>query len=197
LQALRTLRYPDLNIQLHRVALTRNQVVDLPSTPLNPKEKRRAAWEAAMGRAQTEIDALMALQPRALHQMALEAVRPFFDFSLEERCRQAGENWLREAEAKIDGHPAQAAMRKKLKTAHIKIRKAVGELHRIRDDGYAELKEQLGIEDSEIPAPEAQITVSPPTPLFTTEDDFVTASRKLITEKKYEFEEDEEDNSDC
>jgi ATP-dependent 26S proteasome regulatory subunit len=40
--------------------------------------------------------------------------------------------------------------------------------------------------DASIPAPEAQIAATAATPVFTTADDFATASLRLIAEKKYE-----------
>jgi hypothetical protein len=43
-----------------------------------------------------------------------------------------------------------------------------------------------GIADTTIPAPEAQIKGTAAAPVFTTADDFATASLKLIAEKKYE-----------
>ena len=196
LQALRTLFFPGLDIRLHRVALTRAQVEGLPSTPLSPKEKRSDRWEAAMGRAQTEIDALLALRPGDLREIALDAIRPFFDFTLEDRCREASESWLRDAEARIKDHPAHAAAKKKIAAAYAKFEKARVNALRTRDAEYARIKDQVGIDDTDIPAPEAKITARAPTPLFTTDDDFVTASRKLISEKRYEFEDEEEDEID-
>jgi hypothetical protein len=71
-QAHRDLRYPDLEVQVHQVALTREQVREfgLPSTPLKEKERRAAAWRAKWGHDQTEIDALAALRPDLLEQIA-------------------------------------------------------------------------------------------------------------------------------
>ena len=69
-QAHRDLRYPDLEVQVHHVALTREQVreFNLPSTPLKEKERRAAAWRAKWGHDQTEIDALAALRPDLLEE---------------------------------------------------------------------------------------------------------------------------------
>ena len=91
LQALRTLRHPDLRIAVHRVALTLDQVreLNLPSTPLKETEKRADKWRARMGHEQTEIDALAALRPEELTRIALDALKPFFDFTLDERCERA------------------------------------------------------------------------------------------------------------
>ena len=79
LQALRDLLHPDLDIQVHRAALTVEQAneLELPTTPLKETEQRAANWKAKTGREQTELDALIALRPDALRQIALEAIRPF------------------------------------------------------------------------------------------------------------------------
>jgi hypothetical protein len=88
LQALRTLLYPDLDVRLIRGALTRQQAEDyeLPSTPLKETEQRGTTWKQATGREQTELDALIALHPGTLQQIAREAVAPFYDATLKERC---------------------------------------------------------------------------------------------------------------
>jgi hypothetical protein len=116
LQALRTLLYPGLQIELHRVALTLAQVrqFDLPSTPLKETEKRKTRWREVMQHEQTEIDALAALRPADLRQIALAAVAPFYDFTLDARCAAAAEAWRAEAEAKIADHPALAVTRDKI-----------------------------------------------------------------------------------
>jgi len=44
------------------------------------------------GHEQTEIDALAALRPDALRRITLDALAPFYDFTLDERCAAAGGN---------------------------------------------------------------------------------------------------------
>ena len=90
-QAHRDLRYPDLEVQVHHVALTRERVreFNLPSTPLKEKERRAAAWRAKWGHDQTEIDALAALQPDLLEQIARDACQPFYDHTLADRIDAA------------------------------------------------------------------------------------------------------------
>jgi hypothetical protein len=87
LQALHDLLYPTLDIQLHHVALTLGQVrrLELPSTPLKETELRGDHWRAVMHHEQTEIDALAALRPQALRRIALDAIKPFYDGTLQER----------------------------------------------------------------------------------------------------------------
>lgn len=198
LQALKTLLHPGLQIEVHRVALTLDQVrqFDLPSTPLKETEKRKNRWREIMQHEQTEIDALAALRPADLEAIALAAVEPFYDFTLQARCSRASKAWLDEAEAKIADHPARAAMQDKIGEAHATVTAAIDILGQVQADGFFDLKDQLGIEDTSIPAPEAQIEAAAPAPVFTTADDFATASLKLIAEKKYEAEEETTGNDD-
>ena len=198
IQAMRRLLHPDLRADVHRVALTISQVLQykLPDNPIKPSETRRGPWLAAFGHEQVEIDALASLAPDTLRQIALDAVKPFFDFTLQERCVAAADAWYEDAVRRIDNHPAREVLRNKLAAAHRRLVRAAGNLHRVRDGGFADLKVEVGIEDTSIDAPEAEITVPAPTPLFTTDDDFVTASRKLAAEKKYEFENENEDETD-
>ena len=188
LQGLQTLLYPEMRIEVHRVALTLDQVrqFDLPSTPLKETEKRASRWREVMQHEQTEIDALAALRPADLRQIARAAVEPFYDFTLDARCAAAGEAWRAEAEARIANHPALATMRDNIAAAHAAVKAAIDTLHEVRYDAHAELKDQLGIDDVTIPAPEVQIEATASAAVFTTADDFATSSLKLIAEKKYE-----------
>ena len=97
------------------------------------------------------------------------------------------------ASAKIADDPALAAMQAKIAEAHAEVTAAIDALHHIQADGFDELNDELGIENALIPAPEVQIEATAPTPMFTTADDFVTATRKLIAQKKYEDEDEDEE----
>ena len=104
LQAFRATLYPQLDFQVHRVALTPDQVreYDLPSTPLKDTERRGDAWQAAQGVEQTEIDALAALQPRLLRRIAHDALDPFQDHTLARRVADAYARWRSQAQAALD-----------------------------------------------------------------------------------------------
>jgi hypothetical protein len=104
LQALKAMMYPNLEFEVHRVALTPDQVREygLPSTPLKDTERRADRWQAAMGVAQTEIDALAALQPRLLEDIADDAVSKFYDDKLDLKVQRARFRWREEAQAVID-----------------------------------------------------------------------------------------------
>ncbi len=104
LQALRDLEFPDLNFEVVPVALTAEQAVDfdLPSTPLKETERRADRWREAFGREQTEIDALQALRPGVLREIVEEAVKPYFDDTLDQRVWRARDAWETDAWQAID-----------------------------------------------------------------------------------------------
>jgi hypothetical protein len=113
LQALRDLLYPTLDIQLHPVALTLDQVqrLELPSTPLKETEQRSDKWREAMNHEQTEIDALAALDPEELTRNAREAIKPFYDSTLAYRTVEAQEAWQDEAQELAEAQEGYAAAR--------------------------------------------------------------------------------------
>jgi DNA topoisomerase VI subunit B len=189
LQAQRRHHHAELQIEVHRVALTIDQVraLGLPSTPLKGTEKRAKKWRAVMRHEQTEIDALAALHPDELRRIALEALAPFYDFTLDERCAAAGREWRIEAEKRLADHPALAAAEQKIRAAYANVRRTIAALYRAQRAALARLS---GIGSVVIPAPEVQITAAAPAPLFTTKDDFVTATRKLIVSRALEDSED-------
>jgi hypothetical protein len=104
LQAFQAGRFPEIEFQVRRIALTPRQVREygLPSTPLKDEEKRADKWRQAMGTEQTEIDALATLRPDLLVTIVREALDPFFDRTLDERVAQARSRWLHEARAALD-----------------------------------------------------------------------------------------------
>jgi hypothetical protein len=104
LQAFRALKFDNLEFEVYRVALTPDQVRahGLPSSPLKPTEKRAGRWQQAMEVAQTEIDALAALQPGLLRQLTLAAIAPFYDTTLDRRVFEAKSRWLERAQQAVD-----------------------------------------------------------------------------------------------
>lgn len=146
---------------MHRVALTLDQVrqFGVPSTPLKDTERRGDRWRRAIGHEQTEIDALAALRPDDLEAIARAAVEPFYDFTLAARCRQAGDAWYADAQAKLTDHPDVIDMESKISAAHDIVEKAIDTLHEVQSDTYSELWHKLDIADTSIPVPEAEVTV--------------------------------------
>jgi hypothetical protein len=112
LQALRDLCFPDLEFEVHPVALTPEQVreLGLPSTPLKPGERRADRWRAAFGTAQTEIDALAALRPDELRRLVREAIEPHWDATLRSRLEIAETEWRVEAGRRLVANTDGAAL---------------------------------------------------------------------------------------
>jgi hypothetical protein len=184
LQAFRVLEFADLDFEVHRVALTPEQVraYGLPSTPLKATEKRADDWQQAMGVAQTEIDALASLQPALLRQIANDALDPYFDRTLDRRATEAYSRWQAEA---------QAALMESLDSDR---------LDRIRADAaerLGELREQIDAinealrvdaDDLDLPpivVPEPELDGPDALPLVDSRDPFTEQCSRLIASRAY------------
>jgi hypothetical protein len=186
LQAFKALLFPDLEFQVRRVALVPDQVRvhGLPSTPLKATERRADRWQEAMVVAQTEIDALAALQPALLRRMAREAIRPFYDPTLAGRCSAAQSEWRDACQEAVDAQTAQEHL-------DAIAAQANDALDAVREQIHA-LEEQIRIDprDYELPArpdlPEPEITVEPDgLPLIDSSWSWVEQSQRLIASKAY------------
>jgi hypothetical protein len=187
LQAFQHLLFPDLDFEVHRVGLTPEQVRAnrLPSTPLKETEQRSDRWREAMGTEQTEIDALAALQPAVLRQMAVDALSSFYDATLEQRVREARDDWRQEAQAAVDDNLDQDVIEE------IEEAKAVlGQLRRYNDD-----LRQLDVDDFDLPdieVPEAEVDEAwQATPLLDSDWPFAEQCRALKRDRSYAVEDDD------
>jgi hypothetical protein len=139
LQALYDLRFGKLNIQLHPVALTLDQVreLNLPSTPLKETEMRASRWREVMRHQQTEIDALAALNPDALTTIARDAIRPYYDPTLAERTHAAEHDWRDECEELLERLPAYADARTAIEVALEPLQQRAQKLEQLQDQAAA------------------------------------------------------------
>jgi hypothetical protein len=113
-------------------------------------------WIERWGREQTEIDALAALRPEVLRRIPEDAVKPFFDSTLDRGLR---------AEQAID-------------ELEITLKEGAGAIRSVVDDARDSARQQLPEPDEWQPdADDAG------TPLFTKDDDYVAATRKLRARK--------------
>jgi hypothetical protein len=178
LQGLHDLLYPELNIQLHPVALTLEQVreLDLPSTPLKATEQRASRWREVMGREQTEIDALAALHPDALIAIARDAIRPYYDSTLAERTGDAEHDWQAECTELLETEPAYADAHTKIEVALELLQPQAHNVEQLQDQAAALLAD---IQPPPIQLPSAENDTPGLEPLFDSRADFVTASRRL------------------
>jgi hypothetical protein len=193
LQAHRDLTYSDLVAEIHPVAMTLEQVrlYGLPSTPLKETEKRADRWRAFMGHEQTEIDAMIALRPDELRAIARDAVQPFYDRTLKRRAAEAQDQWEEEAMALMRDHPAYQEALSRLGAAIDALREASPDTLHEASERFEAVQQEVAdllrtsIELPETVLPEPEIdTSSVPRPLFRTDDDYVTATRRLIDHKK-------------
>ena len=185
LQALQIGFFPDLDVQLHRVALTPDQVREygLPSTPLKDTEKRGDAWQAAMGVEQTEIDALASLRPDLLRQLARDAIKPFFDSTLDARAYRVADEWRREAQAVVDNSIDQEQLDHLRVEFEAKLAELRSEIDSINDALRIDLR------DFDVPpvppVPEPELAASNGLPLLDSGSSFADQCKRLIDSKAY------------
>lgn len=184
LQALRAMKFPQLDFEVHRVGLTPEQVLEygLPSTPLKDTEKRADKWQAAMGVEQTEIDALAALQPRLLENIADAAVSPYYDRTLSSRIWEAEKEWQQAAQQIVDSA---------VDTEHLEQLRAETELMlEEKREEIQELLESVRIDPKGVklpPIPELPVPEVSPNrqPLCSSRWDFIEQCHALIESKNY------------
>jgi hypothetical protein len=185
LQAFQALDVGPAEWELHRVALTPDQVreYDLPSTPLKDTEKRGDKWRAAWGVQQTEIDALAALRPDLLRRIAREALDPFFDWTLDQRVMEAYSEWEARAQSALDN----ALDADRLEQIRVEAARRLGELQEQIDA----INEALYLDpgDVELPpivVPGAELNGAVhPLPLLDSRWSFAEQCRALIDSKAY------------
>jgi hypothetical protein len=201
LQAHIVREFPDLDVRLIRVALTIEQVrqFNLPDSPIKKGEKRATRWRERWGCEQVEIDALAALRPDLLEQIARDAVAPYFDTTLERRFAEATAlpdeltKWLR-------GLPAYRAAQRETRTAHRRARQAVASLNKVATEGGDAVRKAIDDADAKPDLPPVEIAPDlPPEPdndaVFDSRDDFVTATHKLQRIKRDYMASDDDDDS--
>lgn len=195
LQAMKELLPKMPDFALYRVALTPEWVSEynrssgepLPSSPLKPKEKRGSEWRAAWGIEQTEIDSLLTPARRhILEQLAVDAIAPFYDQTLDQRVFEARGRWIDEAQAAVQAQTD------------------AGQLEAIRADAarqldamrrqITELNEALRIDPGDIAippiaVPEAYVDrAGALQPLVDSRWDFGEQCQRLIASKAYRAE---------
>lgn len=187
LQALKVVEFGDLKFEMRRVALTPDQVKQygLPSTPLKDTEKRADRWKESMGVEQTEIDALAALRPDLLRELADEALAPFFDRTLAQRVRQARQEWIAEAQEELDRHSDDNGLEAMRAEAAERLAEKRDEIKQILDTVHVDP------EALEVVLPEPHVPLAEPHPELAGEPlcdsrwAFVEQCRRLKSSKSY------------
>jgi hypothetical protein len=170
---------------LYRVALTPGQVRlhGLPSTPLKDTELRADHWQRAMGVRQTEIDALAALQPDLLRQLARQALSPFYDRGLEDRVERYRRDWEARAWRRVEPtlqSDRLAEIRAEAQRKLAEMRSQVADLNR-------QLRVDIDRDDLPlIELPEPELDAAAPEPLISSGWSFAEQCQALIRSRQYE-----------
>lgn len=185
LQAFKALEFPDLRFQVHRVALSPDQVREygLPSTPLKETERRADRWQAAKGVSQTEIDALAALRPDLLERIVRQAISPFFDAYLDSRVRDARHAWQVKAQARLEEQLDQETLDRIQDDASEKLGNLREEIDNINAALYVEVRD-IELPPIVVPGPELD-GVAHPEPLIDSDWSWVEQTEKLKVSKAY------------
>jgi hypothetical protein len=185
LQAHKYREFHDLDVRVIRVALTYEQVVvfNLPDSPIKSGEKRARQWRARWGREQVEIDALAALRPDILDQIARAAVVPYFDSTLDTRFAEATklpaslQSWFRR-------QPAYKAAVRSIRSAHGPTGKAIAAVNEASRMAISALRKAVETAEDKpdlmpVEVRPTFIGAEPEDAVFDSCDDFVTATRRL------------------
>ena len=175
--------FHDLDVQVIRVGLNIDQVneFNLPDSPIKPGEKRAQAWRERWGREQVEIDALAALRPDVLDQIARDAVAAYFDPTFEGRYTEAVKLTDEELEWFSD-QPAYSEAKAKVEDAHKRVDEATTDLNEAMSSAA---KAMRVVVESEAAPDLSDVVIEPELDdelgqtIFDSSDDFVTATRKL------------------
>ena len=196
LQGFAVSEFPRLKFEVVRAGLTPEQAreLGLPSAPLKPSEARADRWRGAFGIGQTELDSAMALKRDEFAAMIEAAIEPYFDETLDERAREAGAAWLREAAETI----AQQVNDNEIGDLQTRYDYAREEIENIAR-GLDEIAGRLQLSDPpDPPEPDMEDKEERRHPLIDSEWGFVEGSLKLKADKAYENgEEDAGDDDDA
>jgi hypothetical protein len=167
------LHFPNLDIRVQRIALTFDQVREhnLPTTPFEKNREARQGLERALG-------------ARADRNRCAGRIAPghFAEQAMEKAIGDAQTDLSTAVEDVL------ARMRPELDRVREQQSQTLQELHRRYELVQQELSE-ISLPEIDIPEPEIDKDCQPE-PLFTTADDFIAATRKLIASKALEDEDD-------
>ncbi len=186
LQAFQSLHFPALTYEVHRVALTPDQVREygLPETPLKETEKRADKWQALKGVRQTEIDALATLQPNLLRQLARDAMLPYYDRMLEVRVYHARQAWLAQAQAAVDEQLDPAALESIRAQAAARLAEMRAEIDELNSALHVATDDFTLPDLPEIPGP-TDLAERGGLPLLDSRWSWAEQTRRLIDSKAY------------
>jgi hypothetical protein len=152
---------------------------------LKASEKRADDWQERMGVEQTEIDALATLRPGLLRQLAVEALAPFYDYTLAERVEQAQGDWLDLAEITLAAQLDTDKLAVIREDAEAKLADLEDEVESFNDALRVEVGDNYELPEAVIPEPD--IDAEPDgLPLFDSRWSYAEQSLALKRSRSYE-----------
>lgn len=184
-QALRDAFFPDLTIHVHAPAMTRDQcrAWNLPSTPLKETEHRADRWQEAMGWEQTELDAAVALAPQQL----AAAVRASLDQYHDPEVSRLNRGKKEELEESANDRLSDLIGGDLLDTIRAEMEQKLQTLTDLTEEVNQALQIDIESLDLELEVPPVLFGDDHVNraPLFDSQDEWATASQKLLDRKRY------------
>jgi hypothetical protein len=187
LQAFSDLFFSALRFEVVRVALTPVQVAeeDLPSTPLEPTEKRASRRRDAFGIDQTEIDALTTPSKRSVLQRILrQAFKPYIDPTLTRRVADAKAEWDSTAQEAVEQQIDNERLARIRDEATSKLEELREQIDHINEQLNLIAGEHFTLPGIEVLEPEVELDPDKQA-LVSFDDDWISASQALINHKAY------------
>jgi hypothetical protein len=131
------------------------------------------------------------LHPEVLRQATYDAIRPFFDFTLNDRVSGVGDDWRIKANRALARKKGYRSAVERIKAAWEEARTAIADLTDEQKRAIDALRETIPPAlELPIAAPEGEAGC----PLFDSTNDFVAATRRLRQHKKLDFDDGEDDS---
>lgn len=189
-QAFITERSLDLDLRVYHTALTPDQVREhgLPDNPIKESERRGEDWVASMGVEQTEIDALQALKPGLLRRIALDAIAPFYDYTLSDRVSKIYRERWEAANAAL----AEQADAEKIEEMRQRVGRRLAEMKEEVANINAEMQaavEKITFRLPKLVMPEPVLKPEPGGEVFSSRWDWLDATIRMKRRKRYQDDE--------
>lgn len=187
LQAFKVQHFPGLEFRCYQTGLTPHQVKTirprLPESPVKETELRGQRWTEKFGVEQTEIDSIATLRPDLLREIVVDMIELFYDTTLDDRVREAADEWGEEAQQAVDEQDPELAQRREA---------VIARLDEVRAEADELLNDvRVDTDDFDLPElpdiPEADVDEdSQPLGLIDSSWSFEDQTQRLIALRRYE-----------
>lgn len=173
--------YADLDIRLHPVVLTPDQIAEysLPRVPVKDSDKRKASFELAHGAGQVELDALEALRPGELARILEDAILQYFDMDLADRLQGVHDEYKERLTLKrnnlLEAYPEIKGLQERYSRLADNFETEIADLQADMEEIWEEFSSQLEtdlafINEPDVPA--AELDTEPDGQLYQSDRDY-------------------------